>query len=68
MGAFYRYPIELLRSVADHLHSRDIVESFRYIDLKGRIDLKDPDLELVVFEDCKSFLIRTAELVLSKTD
>lgn len=33
--------------------SRDIASSFEVLDLKGKINLSKPDVEFLVFEDCK---------------
>jgi hypothetical protein len=32
---------------------RQTVKSFSYLELKGRVDLASPEVEFVIFEDCK---------------
>ena len=32
---------------------RDVIESFSYMDLQGKIDLKNPEITMACFEECK---------------
>lgn len=34
---------------------REVVEGFSYMGLNGRINLRDPELELWCFEECAQF-------------
>jgi len=32
---------------------RDVIESFSYMDLRGKIDMKNPEITMACFEECK---------------
>ena len=45
---------------------KDVVESFSYMDFKGKIDMKNPDITLVCFEECKPRLMCTFVLITTR--
>lgn len=47
----FRFSVDAFQGKRSTSAQRELINGFRYMDLKGPIDLKNPDLHLCIFED-----------------
>ncbi len=53
MDKRWKIAVECVNHHATDRRSLDVINSFGWIGLRGKIDLKKPECELVVLEDCE---------------
>lgn len=55
MDTSFRITVECVNNRALNKRAREIINSFAWTGLRGKIELENPDVEFVVLEDCESF-------------
>lgn len=53
MDTSFRITVECVNNRALNKRAREIINSFAWTGLRGKIELENPDVEFVVLEDCK---------------
>ncbi|RXK40763.1 hypothetical protein M231_02015 [Tremella mesenterica] len=52
-GKSWRFTFESVNHHVPHKRQLEVIKSFPYLDFKGPIQVKDPDVEYVILEDCE---------------
>ena len=50
----FKFEISGFNHTIPKARQRDVVESFGYMDMLGKIDLKNPEIVMTVYEECSS--------------
>ncbi|KAL1695610.1 hypothetical protein GGG16DRAFT_45197 [Schizophyllum commune] len=53
----FKFEISGFNHTIPKARQRDVVESFGYMDMLGKIDLKNPEIVMTVYEECSSALV-----------
>lgn len=53
MDTSFRITVECVNNRALNKRAREIINSFAWTGLRGKIELENPDVEFVVLEDCE---------------
>jgi tRNA (guanine10-N2)-methyltransferase len=48
----FKFVINAYMHTIPQRRQREVVETFSYMDFKGKIDMKNPDIILCCFEEC----------------
>ncbi len=48
----FKFMVTAFNHTIPQRRQRDVVEGFAYMDFQGKIDMKNPDITLVCFEEC----------------
>ena len=49
----FKFLVTAFNHTIPQWRQKDVVESFSYMDFQGKIDMKNPDITLTVFEECR---------------
>ena len=49
----FKFLVTAFNHTIPQWRQKDVVESFSYMDFRGKIEMKNPDITLTVFEECK---------------
>jgi tRNA (guanine10-N2)-methyltransferase len=50
----FKFSVNAYMHTIPQRRQREVVESFSYMDFRGKIDMKNPDIVLCCFEECTS--------------
>lgn len=53
MDTSFRITVECVNNRALNKRAREIINAFAWTELRGKIELENPDVEFVVLEDCE---------------
>lgn len=53
MDSSFRITVECVNNRALNKRAREIINAFAWTELRGKIDLENPEVEFVVLEDCE---------------
>ena len=53
----FRFTVAAYNHTIPKVRQKEVVEDFKYMGLRGKIDLKTPDIIFNVFEECMLLLI-----------
>lgn len=66
MDKSWKFSVECINNHATDKRARSVINSFGWIGLRGKIDLKTPEVEYVILEDYKHVTIHTKEARLER--
>jgi len=67
-GTTFRFTVAAYNHTIPKARQKEVVEEFKYMGLRGKIDLKTPNITFNVFEECKICFIPVELLYLCVAD
>ncbi len=52
----FKFTVSGFNHTIPQRRQRDVIESFSYMDFRGKIDMKNPEITIGCFEECRSYL------------
>ena len=61
----FKFLVTAFNHTIPQWRQKDVVEGFSYMDFRGKIEMKNPDITLAVFEECTWSIAELMDMLLT---